>query len=123
MAGRWLIPPVAQTVVELEKLRNTPPSRQISHLMHSPYPADPVLEPELIGMTYFQVAVLQQTQLAAKGSLTSLEFLLDRTVGKAVQHNQNVNVGGSYKDFLKAVKEKEEEFKRDHPEIVDAEIV
>ena len=123
MTGRWVIPPVAQTAVELEKLRKTPPSRQIQHIMHSPYPADPVLEPELIGMTYFQVASLRQAEKAAKGSLDSLEFLLDRTVGKAIQHNTNVNIGGNYKDFLKSVKDKEEQFQREHPEIADAEIV
>lgn len=67
------------------------------------YEADPVLEPELVGMTYGQVILFRQIQLAARGEGTSVDRLLDRMIGKPEQLNKNVNVNKSYKDWLEEV--------------------
>ena len=48
---------------------------QISAVMEMPYPADPLVEPEYVGLTYYQVALIRQAELAARhSSLDSLTF-------------------------------------------------
>ena len=74
-----------------------------------PYPADPLVEPEYAGLTYFQVSVLKQAELAARfASLESLEFLSDRIIGKPAQVNLNINAGDSYESFLQKIADAEE---------------
>lgn len=72
-----------------------------------PYDADPILEPELVGLTHGQVILLQQVKLAIKGDGAATERLLDRMIGKPEQLNKNVNLNGSYKDFLEEVARRE----------------
>jgi hypothetical protein len=69
----------------------------------TPYDADPILEPELVGMSYGQVILFRQFQLAARGVGESVDRLLDRMIGKPEQTNKNLNLQGSYKDFLEEV--------------------
>lgn len=68
-----------------------------------PYDADPILESELVGMTYGQVILFRQIQQAAKGLGESVDRLLDRMIGKPEQLNKNINVNKSYKDWLEEV--------------------
>lgn len=76
-------------------------------LWNHPYPADPLLEPEFEGLTYGQVAVHQQMIAAARGSLEALNTILDRIIGKPEQVNKNLNVQGTYADFMEQVAIKE----------------
>lgn len=71
----------------------------IEALWNSPYPACPVLEPECANMTYGQVAVMRQVQLAASGDPSAFDRLVDRMIGRPMQVNQNLNVNKSYRDF------------------------
>lgn len=87
-----------QTLCRVRGLR---PKQVISTMLELPYPADPILEPDFVGMTYGEVALFRQLQRAAAGSSASLEMLLDRTEGKPVQSNVNVNASVNYQDFLK----------------------
>jgi hypothetical protein len=75
----------------------------ISGIAHMPYPADPLVEPELVGLSYYQVGVLRQAELMGIGSLDALEFFSDRLIGKPAQVNLNVNTTESYSDFLKRI--------------------
>lgn len=93
----------------LSKVRPDNVRGQISAVMHMPYPADPLVEPEFIGCTYLQVALMRQAQRAAQlSSLESLEFFTDRIVGRPAQVNVNVNANESYADFLKKIADVEE---------------
>lgn len=83
--------------------------KQITGIASMPYPADPLVEPEFVGLTYYQVAVIRQAELAARhSSLDALEFISDRIIGKPAQINLNVNTNESYEDFLKKIAEAEE---------------
>ena len=76
----------------------------IGAVAHMPYPADPLLEPELIGLTYYQVGLIRQAQAMGVGSLEALEFFSDRLIGKPAQVNLNVSANAeSYAEFLKRV--------------------
>lgn len=78
--------------------------KNISAIANMPYPADPLVEPEFEGLTYFQVAVIKQAEMAARhGSLIALEFLTDRILGKPAQVNLNVNARETYEDFLQKI--------------------
>lgn len=68
-----------------------------------PYDGDPILEPELVGLTFGQVILFRQVQQAAHGLGESVDRLLDRMIGKPEQLNKNINVHGSYKDWLEEV--------------------
>ena len=84
--------------------------KTISAIANMPYPADPLVEPEYAGLTYFQVSVLKQAELAARfASLESLEFLSDRIIGKPAQVNLNINAGDSYEAFLEKIAQAEEQ--------------
>lgn len=87
----------AQTVGHL---RGTQVKETIEALWNAPYPACPVLEPDLHGLTYGQVACLKQVINAASGDSGAFDRILDRLIGKPLQVNQNLNVNKSYKDFL-----------------------
>ena len=76
----------------------------IGAVAHMPYPADPLLEPELIGLTYYQVGLIRQAQAMGVGSLDAMEFFSDRLIGKPAQVNLNVSANAeSYAEFLKRV--------------------
>lgn len=79
-------------------------------MQHLLYPADPILESHLQGMTYLEVAVFRQMENAAEGRFGSgeaLERLLDRLIGKVANKNENLNVGMNYRDFLNELKKKD----------------
>lgn len=66
---------------------------------NSPYPACPITEPDLVNMTYGQVAVYKQVYQAAHGDGQAFDRVVDRMIGRPMQVNQNLNVNKSYKDF------------------------
>ena len=83
--------------------------KQISGVMEMPYPADPLVEPEFVGLTYYQVALIRQAELAARhSSLDSLEFFSDRMIGRPAQINVQVNASETYTQFLEKIAETEE---------------
>ena len=90
--------------------------RQISAISDLPYPYDPLLEPELAGMTYYQVALLKQAQAAAAGALEPLVFFTDRRIGKPAQVNFNLNSNESYAEFLKRIARAEGEVVDEEPD-------
>lgn len=79
----------------------------IRELWCAPYDADPILEPDFVGLTHGQVILLQQMRLAARGEGGAVDRVLDRLIGKPEQVNKNLNVQGTYKDFLEEVARKE----------------
>ena len=85
------------------KVATTDTRGNIKAVMHMPYPADPLVEPEFVGLTFYQVALIKQAELACIGELDSLEFFTDRDIGKPAQVNLNVNTTESYSDFLKKI--------------------
>ena len=91
--------------------------KQIANIAHMPYPADPLLEPEFVGLTYYQVGLLKQAGGMAVGCLDSMEFFTDRLIGRPAQVNLNVNTTRqSYEEFLDTIVRAEE------GEIVDNEL-
>jgi len=76
---------------------------QIVNIAHMPYPADPLVEPELIGLTYYQVGLLRQAEGMAAGGIYPLEFFTDRMIGKPAQVNLNLNPTQTYAEFLKQI--------------------
>ena len=103
----------------LAKLKTLPSDarKQIANIAHMPYPADPLLEPELMGLTYYQVGLLKQAGGMAVGCLDSMEFFTDRLIGRPAQVNLNVNTTRqSYEEFLDTIVRAEE------GEIVDNEL-
>jgi hypothetical protein len=84
----------------LSKARSLPIAKTIMAALNMPYPADPFVEPEFVGLTCGEVAIIRQTLYAANGSQDSLNFLLDRAIGKAQQTNLNLNATMTYQDFL-----------------------
>lgn len=85
--------------------------KNLSAIANMPYPADELVEPEFVGLTYFQVAVIKQAEMAARhGSLDALEFLADRILGRPAQVNLNVNTKDSYEDFIRKVAEEEQKY-------------
>lgn len=75
----------------------------IKALWAAPYDADPLLEPELVGLSQGQVILMKQVQMAISGDGAATDRLLDRLIGKPEQTNKNLNVSGTYKDFLEEV--------------------
>lgn len=72
----------------------------IEVIWNNPYPACPVLEPEFVGLSYGQVAILKQVLLASQGDPGAFDRVLDRMVGRPLQVNKNMNVNKNYRDFL-----------------------
>ena len=102
----------------LAKLKTLPSDarKQIANIAHMPYPADPLLEPEYVGLTYFQVGLLKQAGGMALGLIDSMEFFADRLIGKPAQVNVNISTTTeSYTEFLERIKQEEEK-------IVDIEV-
>lgn len=79
-----------------------------------PYPADPLLEPDLEGLTYGQVILQAQMKKAVAGDGDAMDRVLDRMIGKAEQVNKNLNVNGTYAEFMEMVAKQEG--------IIDAEV-
>lgn len=75
----------------------------IKAMWEIPYDADPILEPEFVGLSHGQVIIAQQFKKAVGGDGESTDRLLDRMIGKPEQTNKNLNVQGTYKDFLEEV--------------------
>lgn len=75
----------------------------IKALWCAPYDADPILEPEFVGLTHGQVILMQQMKKAIAGDGESTDRLMDRMIGKPEQVNKNLNVQGTYKDFMEEV--------------------
>ena len=95
----------------LAKLKTLPSDarKQIANIAHMPYPADPLLEPEYVGLTYFQVGLLKQAGGMALGLIDSMEFFADRLIGKPAQVNVNISTTTeSYTEFLERIKQEEE---------------
>ena len=91
------------------KVPSTDARKQIANIAHMPYPADPLLEPEYVGLTYFQVGLLKQAGGMALGLIGSMEFFADRLVGKPAQVNVNINTQAeSYVEFLDRIAKEEE---------------
>lgn len=85
----------------IAKTRYLLPKEQIAALFDMEYPADPLLEPTYVGMTYRQVALVKQIEAASfRGSRDALDFLLDRMVGKPAQTITSVAVSATYQDYL-----------------------
>ena len=96
----------------LAKLKTLPSDarKQIANIAHMPYPADPLLEPEFVGLTYYQVGLLKQAGGMALGLLDSMEFFTDRLIGKPAQVNLNLNTNAeSYTEFLDRIAKTEAE--------------
>jgi hypothetical protein len=85
------------------KIAVTDARGQIGAIAHMLYPADPLTEPELVGLTYYQVGLLKQAAMMGIGSLDAMEFFTDRLIGKPAQVNLNLNATQSYSDFLKEI--------------------
>lgn len=79
----------------------------IRALWSQPYDADPILEPEYVGLTHGQAILFKQMELATKGDGSAVDRLLDRMVGKPEQVNKNLNVQGTYKEFMEEVARQE----------------
>lgn len=75
----------------------------IKALWSAPYDADPILEPDYVGLTHGQVILFQQMKFAIKGDGNATDRLLDRMIGRPEQINKNLNVSGTYRDFLEEV--------------------
>lgn len=100
--------------VKASKVKDT-----LTRLWDCPYPADPLFEPDFVGLTFGQVASLRQVMDAAQGNASAFERVLDRIIGKPVQQNTNINLGGSYKDFLLEIA-KSEGMISDEDGVIDA---
>lgn len=87
----------------LANIRRDDVKANIKALWCALYDADPILEPDYVGLTYGQVVLLQQVQQAARGDGTATDRLLDRLIGKPEQVNKNLNVQGTYKEFMEEV--------------------
>ena len=98
------------------KVACTDPRASLSAIAHMPYPADPLVEPELMGLSYYQVGLIKQAQLATIGELDSLEFFTDRDIGKPAQVNFNLNSNESYAEFLKRIARAEGEVIDEEPD-------
>lgn len=72
-------------------------------MWNMPYDADPLLEPEFVGLSCGQVILLTQVKQAVRGDGSATDRLLDRMIGRPEQTNKNLNVQGTYKDFMEEV--------------------
>jgi hypothetical protein len=79
----------------------------IKTLWAMPYPADPILEPDLEGLTYGQVILYRQAQLAAGGDQAAVEKILDRLLGKPVMSVKSLEIRTTYQQYLDEIAKKE----------------
>lgn len=87
----------------LASLKRDDVKGNIKAIWSTPYDADPILEPEFVGLTYGQAALLKQMQQAVRGDGASVDRILDRMIGKPEQVNKNLNVQGTYAEFMEQV--------------------
>ncbi len=92
----------------LINVRQERSSVQFLAMFNLPYPADPILEPHLVGLTFGQVALMQQVIKAAEGDGVVLERILNRTEGTPINTNVNLNKNVTYQDFLDIIIKKEQ---------------
>jgi len=76
-------------------------------LWDMPYDADPILEPDFIGLTHGQVVMFRQIKLAAEGEGSSVDRVLNRMIGMPVQTTKNLNVRTTYQEYLDEIARKE----------------
>lgn len=74
-----------------------------------PYDADPLLEPDFIGLSYGQAILLTQAKQAINGDGGAVDRILDRLIGKPEQVNKNLNVTGTYAEWLEQIDKMEKE--------------
>jgi hypothetical protein len=90
--------------------------------MDMPYRGE---DPDLQGLSYGE-AIIRKTMIqAAAGDKHAREQILDRILGKAVQHSQSVNVQASLNDLLDQVAKEtlHDEDMPSHPQAQDADIL
>lgn len=87
----------------LANIKSSKIKESLTALWDMPYDADPILEPEFVGLTHGQVIMSRQVQMAIQGDGGSVDRLLDRMIGKPEQVNKNLNLNASYRDFLDEV--------------------
>lgn len=100
-------PCLNNTVKFLSTIKRDDVKNTIKALWSLTYDADPILEPDYIGLTNGQVIMMKQVELAVKGDGASIDRLLDRMIGKPEQVNKNLNVQGTYKEFMEEVARQE----------------
>lgn len=93
----------------LATIKSSNVKASLTALWDMPYDADPILEPEFVGLTHGQVIMSQQVQQAIRGEGAAVDRLLDRMIGKPEQVNKNLNVNTTYKEFLEEVAKAEGE--------------
>ena len=74
-----------------------------------PYDADPILEPDFIGLTTGEVIMLVQAKRAIEGDGSAVDRILDRMIGKPEQLNKNLNLTGSYAEWLEQIDKMEKD--------------
>lgn len=87
----------------LAHIRRDDVKANIRALWSAPYDADPILEPEFVGLTHGQVILMQQMKRAVEGDGSATDRILDRLIGKPEQVNKNLNVQGTYAEFMERV--------------------
>lgn len=79
----------------------------IKAMWNMPYPADPILEPDLVGLTFGRVILFKQILAAAKGEGMSVDRLLNRMIGMPVQVQKTLSVQTSYQEYLDQIAKQE----------------
>ncbi len=93
----------SQTVRALAQVKSTDVKGTIQVLWAQEYDADPLLEPEYVGLTHGQAIIKRQIHQAVLGDGAATDRVLDRMIGKPEQVNKNLNIQGTYKEFLEEV--------------------
>lgn len=107
----------------LAQIKKSDIKANIIALWNTPYDADPLLEPEMVGLTYGQKILMEQIKAGVRGDGQAVDRLLDRMIGKPESINKNLNVNGSYKDWVEEVARQEGIIDADGRVIKDAEVV
>ncbi len=71
------------------------------------------------GMTNAEVMMIRMAEAAARGDYDAFDKILDRSIGKPKQVNENLNVNATYEDYLMNLAKDV----GDDPEIADAEFI
>ena len=99
-----LFPEAARAINALTSAKASDLGGMVEAALDLPYPADPALEPDLVGLTDAQVAVMKQVKMAALGDGFAFDRVFDRTVGKPVAKKVSVKASVKYTDFLDGIK-------------------
>lgn len=91
----------------LSLVKNDDVKANIKALWNMPYEADEILEPEFVGLTYGQVILFQQIKTAVRGDGQATDRILDRMIGRPEQVNKNLNVSGTYAEWLDQIAKQE----------------